>query len=1004
MLKKKLIAIGIVVIFILSSFNTTVMAAGLHEPVQVAKASACLLNPVFPYNGVNYKFFDSKNVEWAFNSIEKMALKGILNGVGQGMFAPRNNVTQLEALTMVLRLAGDEKEVEKNKGKKHNSYKGYIPEWGLGYAFVAIKNGILLPEELDNFNFTAPAKRHEIAKYIIRALGKTDEALKYMNKELPFKDSSAIPKKSIGYVYLANKLEIMIGDNNNKFNPMQPVTRAEMAVLLDRAEGNFDLPDTDNRKNNTIFVEANTSKNRITVKTNGVSHTYNVLSGAQIYRNGSFGTIKNLVEGDILQLILNNDQEVIFVEVLKSSIDDSDEEETDVSFNKVSGGNLPDVIKTEVEKLKSSENYKAYEYDNYIYLIAFMGRQKTGGYSITIEDVTRVKKNNNYTIMAEVYSEKPSKGSSVTQAITYPYAAVKFKSFDKIKSVVFTDTDGDKIKEVNIEKPVKVTSVKGVIYELVSSCKTIKIEKSDGSKASYTVPSSAEIKVNGRKNSGFSNLKIDMDVELELKDNVVTKVIADTKEEEDISFKAIEYNSLPSPLKDHVDSLKLTQNYKAYEYDGYVYLIASMGKQKTKGYTMSIESVIRTEKSGNYTIKAEVYSDKPSPGYYPTQTTYPYSVVRFKSFNNIKNVIFTDTDGNKIKEVNIEKPIVTSVVKGVIYELVPGSKTVKIEKQDGSKISFAVPSSAKITVNDYEGSSFSDLKKGMNIELEIKDNIVIKISAKGKTTDSISFNTIEYDNLATPLKTRVDNLKLAKNYKAFEYNDNIYLIAALGKKTASGYEVNFEALDKTEDGGKFIVRAEISVFTPFPSVGMKTQYPYSIIKFSKFKDISKVTFVDTNGSKIADSDIVKLVDSYEISGTIKTINDSKKTIGVEDSDGSTTTLSIPGDAKITVNNSDKEFKDLKVGMTVKIEMVDNIATKVEAGDKNLELTGKLEGITIAEEKLITVKIDGENRTYTVGSSITIIIDSEDGKNVEDLIVGDMLVLSFSNGTLIQIVK
>jgi hypothetical protein len=119
----------------------------------------------------------------------------------------------------------------------HPFYIGIIPNWGYGYVFMAIEKGILLPEELKGFDPNKPAKRHEIAKYIIRAMGKTKEALKHMDKDLDFKDGKAVPDKSVGYVYLVNKLNIMIGNEKNMFKPMEPVTRAEMAVLLDRAEG-----------------------------------------------------------------------------------------------------------------------------------------------------------------------------------------------------------------------------------------------------------------------------------------------------------------------------------------------------------------------------------------------------------------------------------------------------------------------------------------------------------------------------------------------------------------------------------------------------------------------------------------------------------------------------------------------------------------------------------------------------------------------------------------------
>lgn len=461
MLKKKLAALGIAVVFTLSSLTTTVLAADNKKP----SGGNVKIKVVSPGKGnangqKKYKFNDCADITWALNAIEKLAGKGIIGGIGNGKYAPKNNVTHVEAFAMVMRLTGDDKKAESMGKNDYPSYKGIMPNWGFGYVFMAIEKGILLPEELRDFNPNKPAKRHEIAKYIIRAMGETKEALKHMNKALNFKDSNAIPDKSVGYVYLVNELNIMIGNDKNMFKPMDPVTRAEMAVLLDRAEGKFDLPDTENRKNSTVFVSADVDDNEITVKVKGNTVTYDVLEDAQVYRNGSFETIEDLVKGDILQLTLNNSKDVIFIEVVKDAEDydedEDEEEEIAVSFRTVSESSLPKVLKDEIDDMKSKESYAAYEYDNYIYLVAAMGRQRTGGYSIEIEKVYKIGDDDEYTIKAVVGTKKPSSQSIVTQAITYPYSVVRFKSFNDIEEVVFVDKDDDELDNVEIEELDKV--------------------------------------------------------------------------------------------------------------------------------------------------------------------------------------------------------------------------------------------------------------------------------------------------------------------------------------------------------------------------------------------------------------------------------------------------------------------------------------------------------------------------------------------------------------------
>ena len=77
----------------------------------------------------------------------------------------------------------------------------------------------------------------------MKALGLEAEAKAKENTQLNFRDDDKIPAGSVGYVEVATEKGIVTGYEDNTFRPNQPVTRAELAALLDRTDDQ--LPDND---------------------------------------------------------------------------------------------------------------------------------------------------------------------------------------------------------------------------------------------------------------------------------------------------------------------------------------------------------------------------------------------------------------------------------------------------------------------------------------------------------------------------------------------------------------------------------------------------------------------------------------------------------------------------------------------------------------------------------------------------------------------------------------
>jgi len=258
-----------------------------------------------------------ETIEWARLAIDRMYARGIFTGYPGNVFKPKNNVTHLEAIIMSLRVMGWEEEAKKIK--VNDDIRKINLSWNDAYYYVAlaVQKGLIKPEELKGFNPNAPAKRHEVARYIVRALDMESEAKEHMKAKLPFKDANAIPKDAVGYVYVMWDLGLMKGDDNNKFKPNDPITRAEMAVMLNRLDESLGQED----ENKLVGTIRDIDLDDLTIKIQNSSgtKTYDLLPKTPVYVNGRYSSLEVLEEGDKVELVLDEDKYVIFIQVIEKT-------------------------------------------------------------------------------------------------------------------------------------------------------------------------------------------------------------------------------------------------------------------------------------------------------------------------------------------------------------------------------------------------------------------------------------------------------------------------------------------------------------------------------------------------------------------------------------------------------------------------------------------------------------------------------------------------------------
>ena len=99
----------------------------------------------------------------------------------------------------------------------------------------------------------------------------------------------------------------------------------------------------------------------------------------------------------------------------------------DLEFTVVEEADLPDDLLTSINEKKATPFRMTYSNDNYLYIIRGYGEQKSGGYSIAVNDLFL----GNNGIYFKTTLIGPGPDELVTQVVTHPYIVVKMEFMDK---------------------------------------------------------------------------------------------------------------------------------------------------------------------------------------------------------------------------------------------------------------------------------------------------------------------------------------------------------------------------------------------------------------------------------------------------------------------------------------------------------------------------------------------------------------------------------------------
>ncbi|MZQ85956.1 hypothetical protein GQF01_28030 [Paenibacillus sp. 5J-6] len=264
---------------------------------------------------IHLTFNDLKTAEWAIRYIASLASKRVFEGYEDGTFKPQNTVSRIEAITAAVRLMGLRSQAESStEMSTHLNFKdaNQVPTWAVGYVATALEND-LFSENDDTVQPQKEGDRLWATTLLVKALKLDAQAKAKMNTTLPFKDAKQIPAGSVGYVAVAIEKGLVDGFEDNTFRPNQPVTRAQLAALLDRTGGQ--LPD---QGNNTLTGTVNSvvNGNTVVLATSGTTSTFTLHPDVYIYKNGVKVSPSDLQAGDVVSVRTFNNQ-IIYMEVTK---------------------------------------------------------------------------------------------------------------------------------------------------------------------------------------------------------------------------------------------------------------------------------------------------------------------------------------------------------------------------------------------------------------------------------------------------------------------------------------------------------------------------------------------------------------------------------------------------------------------------------------------------------------------------------------------------------------
>ncbi|WP_066498657.1 S-layer homology domain-containing protein [Abyssisolibacter fermentans] len=910
--------------------------------------------------GIAKKFNDIDGYDWAKKAIEKMAIKGVVKGYGEGIYAPKSSVTKLEAIIMALRVMGYEEQAKINldkvkRGTKKLKNKDNIQEWAYGYVAVALDKGILEEVDLIELNLKEPAQRHEVAKYIIRALGYEKEAQSYMKEELRFIDAGAVPLGSVGYVYLSDKKGIITGYPDETFRPNRAVTRAEMAVLIARLD---DEVDSDIDENEKLAEIVNINGNKLTLRSGNRSKVYTVLDNTPVYtENGKYTSIDKLEIGMKISIQLNENGIIIFIEIKEYDEEIFDEyvgivEEIDDDEIEIEADNVKMEFDIE-DDVKIEFNNKEGRIDDI---------NEGDKVKVRINDDDEVEYIKVYRELdSREYSGNVEEVDSDSIVIKIDRIKMTFDFADDVE-VEFKNREGS-ISDIREGDSVKVRIDKHKRVEYVEVNRNLDTWQYEG-KVEEVDDDSVTIKIDRIKMTfDFAN-----DVEVEFKNRQGS--ISDIKEGDSIKVKINKYQK--------VEYVKVNRDLYAWQYEGKV--------EEVDDDSVTIR-IDRINMTFDFADNVEVQF-KNREG----------SITDIREGDSVKVKI---NKYKRIEYIEVNRDLDTLYYEGKVEEVDKDSVTIKI---DSIKMTFGFSNKVEVQFKNRKGS-ITDIREGDSVKVRTNKYKRIEYIEVNRNLDTWQYESKVEKVDDESITIKVENIRMTFSYankvevqfKNREGSISDIRVGDVVKIRINKYKrVEYIEVDRNLDTfqyqGKIDSIDEDNITIKVDgirltldlasNVKVKFENQYGCIEDIKVGDQAK--FRVNNHGKIEYIELDRELNKSVYEGIVKEIDEDEITLKVN---SIIVTFDLEEDVEVEFKNEGGSIEDIKEGDEVKVRIDDDDEVEYIKVYKTLDYDiheGLFEKIDNEKLSIVTSK---EVIEFEVDSDVKVIFNDKKG-DLDDLIVGD----------------
>lgn len=236
----------------------------------------------------------TQDYDWAKSAITNLSQKGYINGYTDGTFGPEKNITRAEFTKLITLMFGNKATVSYEDVSEKDWFYPYVTKSG-GYF---VNSELFMPQK----NIT----RQEVAYAIYVALKPTKSLT---DKSVSFRDLEAVDETYVSAVKALAHEEILNGYPDGTFGPHKEITRAEIAMVLERAL-NYKKPESNEGDNNNQTEQE-------TLKANNYFFVVSRVSTVVNEHNELITKVEGFQDGKLTTLLIDED-----VTITKSAIAD----------------------------------------------------------------------------------------------------------------------------------------------------------------------------------------------------------------------------------------------------------------------------------------------------------------------------------------------------------------------------------------------------------------------------------------------------------------------------------------------------------------------------------------------------------------------------------------------------------------------------------------------------------------------------------------------------------